>query len=184
MALSNEKDKQLRKRLIEFFRHRNCKFADDLADETLYRLRAKLKALDIPDSNIERYAIGIAKNVWHEGIRNPLNFSDQVEDLKTDKTFQEKSHQPDALKIAATQEQHLLAEAEELCLKKCLKKLPDKERLLILEYYKMDDWNEQAESRKRLMKTMNLSSGTLASKVARIREVLKGCINRCLGIKK
>ncbi|MFN0112100.1 MAG: RNA polymerase sigma factor [Blastocatellia bacterium] len=183
MALSNEKETQLRKRLIEFFRHRNCKFTDDLADETLYRLRAKQDAgTEIPAADIERYAIGIAKNVWHEGIRNPLNFSDPVDDLQSDNAT-EKKLQPKALKREAIQEQQLLDEAEELCLNKCLNKLPNKERRLILEYYK-DGWHEQSENRKRLMKTMDISSGTLASKVARIREILRKCIQRCLGVKK
>lgn len=178
MALSNEQYTQLRNRLMMYFNRRGCAAADDLADETLYRLTAKLAAgVEIAPDDIERYVISIARNIWHETSRNPLNFAEPIEDPQTGKPMEISSHDEESL-------QRLVDEATRKCRDKCLAiKLTEEERHLILEYYK-DDWHEQVESRKRLLKTLNISKGTLGSTASRILEKLETCMKKCLGVHK
>ncbi len=165
---------KLRNRLMVFFNHRGCAFADELADETLDRLAAKLDTgAEIDPNDIERYAIGIAKHVHQEGVRNPLNSAQPIEDTSTGEAIEVGSHDIEVL-------QQLIGQAARRCRNKCLaNNLTDEERGLILEYYK-DDWRQQVESRKRLAATLSLSPEGLRSRASRILKELKACARKCL----
>lgn len=175
MALNQEQYNRLRKRLIMFFDRRGCASADDLADETVFRLLTKLKSsTEDLTVNLEAYALGIAKNVWHENNRNPLHRADTLESQTADQPIEIASQ--NASEIL----RHLLDEAARRCVDLCLnKKLTENERYLILNYFK-DNWHEQAESRKRLAKELGITPDGLRIKALRILRKLSNCAKKCL----
>ena len=165
---------QLRTRLMVFFSHRGCAFADDLADKTLDRLTAKLDTgAQITPEDIERYAIGIAKHVYQEGRRNPLNSAEPIENPNTGQPIEIRSRDAGAL-------QHLVDGAARRCANKCLSgKLTEEERWLILGYYK-DGWHQQVENRKRMAETLGITADGLRTRAMRILKKLSECAKKCL----
>lgn len=173
--LSKQQYEMLRERLLVFFSRRSRAFADELADETLFRLTVRLSAeAEFPAEDIERYAVGIARNVWHENNRNPLHAAEPVEDSTTGEASPfVSSHDVAALS-------GLLEEAARRCAKKCLaKQLTVEERALILGYFK-DDWHEQVKARKRLAGSLNLTDEGLRARAMRILKKLSTCAKKCL----
>lgn len=174
MALNQEQYNRLRKRLIMFFDRRGCPSADDLADETLFRLLAKLQSgAEASTLNLEAYALGIAKNVWHENNRNPLHTADSLENPTTGQPLEIPSHDHEVL-------WHLTDEALRRCVNRCLgNKLTEDERRLILNYFK-DNWREQVKNRKRLAEELGMTDVGLRVKVMRILRKLNACTTKCL----
>jgi RNA polymerase sigma factor (sigma-70 family) len=165
---------QLRNRLMMFFNHRGYGPADHMADETLDRLAAKLVAgAELGPGDFERYAVGIARNVWQESGRKPLNSAEPIEDPQTSKTIEIRAPNTEPL-------QRLVDQAIRKCKDKCLSEiLTEQERWLILEYYK-DDWHDQVESRKRIAETLGISADGLRTRSMRILKKLNECARKCL----
>lgn len=174
--MNNEQHGKLRQRLMVFFNNRNPQLADELADETIFRLIKQLKAgLGIPPGEFEAYSVGIAKNVWLECLRrSPLNSAEPIESADS-QPIEIVSRNTEALS-------RLESEAIRKCVNNCLGRLKADDRLLILEYFK-DNWNEQKESRKRLSRQFGLESSSLTNKAWSILRKLNKCVKECLGEK-
>lgn len=157
-AKRGEAYERLRFRLVTFFAHRNCRFPEELADEVINRTILKISGTSI--ENKLGFCYGIAKNVFLESLRK------------------EKSHQ-NIDEVVVADKPPMEEEAGHACLDKCLKKLPDESRRLILEYYS-EEKQAKIDLRQRLMENLALSQAALRMKVMRIRDKLRGCIEDCI----
>ena len=157
----------IRKGLIRFFRFRGCNDPHTLADETINRVALKVSTFD-SSKNVKTitYFYGFASNVFLEysrttGKREVSLESEDFQPWQNSKT-------PDDL-----------SNAECDCLENCLSTLPPKERALIVDYYAKDK-SEIFEQRSKLAEELNLKKPALHTKVFRIKNVLRNCIEACL----
>ena len=158
--VAGQKYEKIRQRLIRVFIGRGCFEAEELADKTLNRVIGKVP--QIADGYVGeplRYCYGVATKVHLEWLR----------ERKKLQTLQ----LPDDDKDVAALEVH------SECLETCLKKLPDEQHQLIVEYYK-EDKNAKIENRRKLAEKHGISSNALQVKASRIRNQLKNCLHDCL----
>jgi RNA polymerase sigma factor (sigma-70 family) len=155
---AGRKYEDIRRRLIRMFMHRGCTTAEDLADETITRVARKMQEVKVsynPGDDPTLYFYGVARNVFREYVkRRPEPVPpppDEVEDI---------TPQYD-------------------CLEKCLQHLPERNRELILEYYKSEE-GPKIENRKKLADRFGLALNALRIRTHRIRTELKKCVLECL----
>lgn len=162
-----EKYEELRLKLVKSFVWKGCveASADELADETLDRIAAKL-AQGEQIQSVNAYAAQVARFVWLEFSRK------RKEDARGD----------DLPEIAVEPETIDEPDLRLACLKSCLAEVASSEtdRALIIGYYSSEAGEKNKEARKNLAQKLNLSANTLKVKACRLRERLEKCINECV----
>jgi len=148
----------IRQRLIKYFTCNGCgDQAEDLGDETLDRVAKKLERNEIPEpftGNKALYFLAFAKNIRLENVRKP-------------------KIQPAAPVTPDTTEE------ESQCLEKCAPILASEDRWLAIEYYRFEK-STKVEHHKKLAEKSGLSMAGLRTRIRRIRERLRPCIEECL----
>ena len=154
------KYESIRLRLIKYFTCNGCgDQAEDLGDETFDRVAKKLERGEIPEpftGNKSLYFLAFAKNIRLENIRKPPEIPPPPP-VPPDKIEEEESE----------------------CLEKCAPILPSDDRWLAIEYYRFEK-STKVEHHKKLAKKFGLSLPGLRTRIRRIRERLRPCIEECL----
>jgi DNA-directed RNA polymerase specialized sigma24 family protein len=152
-----QKYEAVRTRLIKIFSCRGCGEADDLADETINRVIAKLQ--DIVDNYVgdpALYFYGVANKVYLEYLRRrPVVEAPPLRESSDD------------------------IEAEYACLEKCMGQLPQESRRLVLEYYQ-DEKRAKIERRRKLAEELGIAVNALRIRAHRIRQQLQQCVQVCV----
>lgn len=150
---------RLRFRLNNFFGNRNCRFADELTDETINRVILKIDAETI--ENKMAFVYGFAKNIYLESLRKERKHLN-IDDLK----IPEKSSETET-------------DFSSECLEKCLNELSAENRELILCYFSE---NKQAkiDLHKQLSAKLKLTQTALRMKILRLKQKLKICLQECM----
>jgi len=150
------KYEQIRSRLIKFFTGRGCIDPEELADETINRVTSKLTEIQKEfTGDPALYFYGVAKLVYMEYLRR-------------------KTPQPQSAPIDSVR-----AELEYSCLERCIARLSEEDRALLLKDYGAKG-QTQAERRKALADELGVTLNALRIRVYRIRTVLKECIEKCI----
>ena len=156
---SGEEYLRLRFRLTTFFANRNCRFGDDLADETINRVCQKIGQVEV--ENKLAFVYGFAKNVFFESLRK------------------EKDHLDiDQLNIAANQAEEFDDPVAD-CLDKCLKKLSVTDRILVLDYFS-EEKQAKIDLHKQIAESLKMTQTALRMKIMRLKQKLRICVNECL----
>ena len=164
-----QKYEEMRQKLIGYFDRRNCRFPEDLADETLNRVAQKLaEQQSIDNLTPAQFCFIKAKQVLHEYWRRPAQ---KEVTLTTDPSDQ---HLFEADSIDA--HEHRMD-----CLDRCLQTLARPDYDLILRYY-LGEERVKIDNRQQLAKTLGISSKTLVVRAVRIRKKLEECVERCIGV--
>lgn len=150
----------LRRKLIRFFEMRQAVSPEDLADEVLDRLVAKLDSLP-PGTAVASFAYGIARLVALEHGRQRA----RIEPIEEFHSYTESLTD----RRSAAQE----------CLERCLSATDQPSRTLVLEYY-AEDKIAKAEARQELAHKLKLSVNALRIRAMRIRDKLEKCVHQCL----
>lgn len=149
----------IRLRLIKYFLCNGCgDQAEDLGDETFDRVAKKLDRGEIPEpftGNKRLYFLAFAKNIRLESIRK----------------------QPELPPPPPSPPDN--AEDEGVCLEKCAPMLPSEDRWLAIEYYRCEK-STKVEHHKKLAQKFGLTLAGLRTRIHRIRERLRPCIEECL----
>lgn len=151
----------MRFRLITFFAHRNCRFAEDLADETINRVCLKIGGEDV--LNKSAFIYGFAKNVYLESLRN------------------EKNHQNIDEVIVASKDDNSEKDLSGDCLEKCLNELVREDHELILEYFS-EEKQAKIDSHRQLSAKLRTTQNALRMRIVRIKGKLRNCVEQCLAI--
>ncbi|MCA1565910.1 MAG: hypothetical protein LC803_09785 [Acidobacteria bacterium] len=155
---AGEKYEEIRRRLIIIFLNRQCKEAEDLADETINRVAKKVSGLK--DSYVgepARYFYGVAKKVlmeYNRKSRRPLQSPPPVASRSELEPYLE-------------------------CLDECLAQLEPASRELILRYYQGQK-QAKISSHKEMGERLRLKAGALRARTRRIRVKLEKCVLECL----
>lgn len=166
---AGEKYEEIRNGLIRFFRYRGCPDPSSLADETINRVAAKISENNnMLEEGSVNYFYGFAINVYHEYYRMELKKEVQ---LTPELPFEAENSSPENENKSGA------------CLEECMAKLlqPD-EKKLILKYYSKDK-SAKFELRKNMAEKLGINVGTLHTRVHRIKNTLKKCIENCINEK-
>ena len=150
------KYEQIRSRLIKIFTGRGCVDPEELADETINRVTRKIK--DIKNEftgDPALYFFGVAKMLFLEYMRRK---PPQTPPPPTDSAR---------------------AELEYRCLERCIDRLSEDDRSLLLREYGAKG-QTQVERRKALADELGISLNALRIRVYRVRIALKECIEKCI----
>jgi DNA-directed RNA polymerase specialized sigma24 family protein len=151
---------EIRRRLVKLFTCRGCGEPEALADETIDRVVKRLKEIEASYTGDRAlYFYGVANKVYLEYLRRrtpapppPPAPSDDVDDE---------------------------AEREYACLDRCMERLPDANRELILRYYE-EEKGAKIDQRRRLAENLGIALNALRIRAHRIRAVLQECVEDCL----
>jgi DNA-directed RNA polymerase specialized sigma24 family protein len=157
-ARAGEEYERLRLRLFNFFSQRNCGFVDELADETINRVMAKVSEERI-ESKIA-YCYGVAKNIYRETLRKQRSHVD-IDDVT----------------IAAAEPYEPSIPSE--CLDKCLEELPFDCRKLLLDYFSGSP-QEKIALHLQIATRMKMTQTALRMRVYRCKEKLRCCVEECM----
>ena len=160
---------EIRQGLIRYFRFRGCSEEDILADETMNRVASKVLNFT-SDKNVEtiNFFYGFARNIYREYLlrrRREVEFNPTLN-----------------YNLSNYQEKFDIEEERHKCLENCLKKLPETDGKLIVQYYS-EKKTAKIKLRRKMAEDLESSPGTLHTKVYRIRNTLKKCIHKCLNRK-
>ena len=162
---AGEKYEKIRDGLVRFFRFHRCGDPLALADETINRVANKVSAFTVNEKiKTISFFYGFAKKILLEYKSETAGKEIQIE-----------PGLPLKDKYAFNSEENL----EFDCLEKCLAELPTDERKMVINYYSKDK-SAKFEFRKKMAEKMNMRTGTLHTKVHRIRRGLRKCIENCL----
>ena len=160
---------EIMRKLVFFFAGRRCANPEDLAMETVLRVAAKCREVDV-SSYADRvgYFFGVARNVVHEEHRSALRESRALESFLRE--ISRTPADPDAWKQA---------EAAQSCLEHCVATLPDHARKLILRYYS-NQGAAKVTAHRALADELGKSVNALRIEAHRIRKTLEQCVFGCL----
>jgi RNA polymerase sigma factor (sigma-70 family) len=158
-----ERFQHIRRVLIKIFECRACGDAEDLADETIDRVVAKVPAV-VPSysGDPSLYFYGVARHVIQEYKRRPKNALLQEE------------------AASATAENADSSEIEFKCLDDCLQTLGERERDFILRYYSYDGPSLKSAIRRDVAKQLGLTIANMRIRAFRIRAKLHDCVEDCV----
>jgi len=164
---AGSKYEAIRLRLIKIFTCRGCPVAEELADETINRVTARV--LDVASDyqgDPAHYFYGVSHKVHQEYLRK---LPAQQINLETDA----------ANSSIATASLADDIESEYQCLEGCLDHLPTENRDLVVQYYQQER-QAKIEHRKRLAQEFGIAVNALRIRAHRIRLELQRCVQDCL----
>ncbi len=159
----------IRLRLIKIFTCRGCQDAEELADESINRVIARIAEIaDGYQGDPAPYFYGVAQKVFLEDSRKkhgPL------------------AHVPiDYSTVRLTTPAVVLAEdiePEYRCLEQCLERLQPENRDMVVRYYQQDR-QAKIDHRKLLASELGIAVNALRLRAHRIRLILHRCVLDCL----
>lgn len=169
-AVAEAKCLELRRKLVVFFAARGCSEAEDLAVDTLLRVAARCRDVDVTGfGDRTGYFYGVARNVLHEWQRRETTDAEHREAFRSEwlrlpVTGAASWDEPD------TARRHLA---------RCLAALTERARRLILSYY-AEDRSAKIEHHRAMAVEFGRSVNSLRIEVHRIRKAVRECVNERL----
>jgi DNA-directed RNA polymerase specialized sigma24 family protein len=146
----------IRRRLVAIFTSRGCHEAEDLADETINRVTAKVHEIaEGYTGEPALYFYGVASRVHLEYLRRP------------------------APKPPPVPRPTAEVELEHECFEHCIGRLPAAQRELVLRYYRGVK-RAKIDHRKQLAEELGIALNALRIRAHRIRAALQKCVRDCL----
>lgn len=165
----------LRQKLVSFFRWRGAAMPDELADETLDRVVARLgDGVDIGTAGPGGYAHGVAIRVLQEHWRAPQRKSASLEDVPET----QRPVVPDIETARSDRARRIAGERRAACSEGCLAKLPDETRQLLIRYH-AGGGGTRIAARRELAAAMAVPLNALRIRVHRLRQALVACVAAC-----
>ena len=166
---AGNKYEAIRLRLIKIFTCRGCQAAEELADETINRVIARI--VEIADGyrgDPALYFYGVAQKVFLEYSR---------------KAHGPQAHVPlDYAAVSLSTQGVVLVEdfePEYSCLEQCLERLLPENRDLVVRYYQQER-QAKIDHRKMLASELGIAVNALRLRAHRIRLTLQRCVLDCL----
>lgn len=143
--------------LVRTFASRRCHEAEDLADETMFRVARKTRTLKKFVGDFALYIYRVGSFIYREWVRRQID------------PPREPPQPPPPPDEEALD-----------CLDQCLDTLPADDREISVEYYKFSG-RERIDNRKKLADKFGLSANALRIRALKLRALLKACVEKCLG---
>lgn len=141
--------------LVRMFASRRCHEAEDLADETMFRVARKTRTLEKFVGDFALYIYRVGRFIHLEWLRR-------------------NQPPPDPPPPPPPPDEDALT-----CLDECLARLPGDDREISVEYYRHGG-RERIDNRKRLAEKFGLSANALRIRALKLRALLRECVEECL----
>jgi RNA polymerase sigma factor (sigma-70 family) len=159
------------RKLTCFFAGRGCRDPEDLAVTTALRVAARCGSVDSAGfADPTGYFYGVAKNVLHEAQRDALRDARHIETLRAEFV-------PVVVPDPRAWRQK---EAVQRCLDRCMAKLSERPRKLLLAYYAREG-REKIEEHRSLADEFGKSVNALRIEIHRTRKTVRECVFACVG---
>jgi DNA-directed RNA polymerase specialized sigma24 family protein len=166
---AGNKYEAIRLRLIKIFTCRGCSEAEELTDETINRVSARVNEVaGSYTGDPALYFYGVSQKVHLEYLRKCRK---RKAELDIDSTVGPRN--TSTVSLADN------IEPQYQCLERCLDHLPRDNRKLVLEYYQQER-HAKIEHRKLLATELGIAVNALRIRAHRIRLVLQQCVHECL----
>jgi RNA polymerase sigma factor (sigma-70 family) len=166
---------EMRRRLRDYFGRKNCRTADDLADETLTRVARRLHEEGITSADTPaRYCYIVARFVFLEHLR------EAKARLSATQVSADIAPQPWTSPATDAEEADGRRDALHDCLQQCLQELDSLNRRIITRYY-VGSARVKIDNRRELAESLGLSVNALTVRACRIRARLEACVRKCAG---
>jgi DNA-directed RNA polymerase specialized sigma24 family protein len=165
---AGRKYEEIRVRLIKIFTCRGCSEAEELADETINRVVAKIGDIAADyEGDCTPYFCAVSQKVYLEYLRKvrARQADIAVEDLG-------------GLSFPAMSVANDIEPVYE-CLEHCLDHLPPPNRKLVVQYYQQEK-HAKIENRQRLAMELGIAVNALRIRAHRMRRALRECVRNCL----
>jgi DNA-directed RNA polymerase specialized sigma24 family protein len=160
---AGESYETLRRNLVQLFIWRGCRDPESDADETINRVIRKIdEGEEVRD--IIAYAHGVARRLLLEIFKRQEREQIGIDELAP---------------LVAQPDGQDDDENGVLCLRRCLNRLPEESRQLIVLYYQGEK-SAKIENRKRLAESLRITLNALRYRAFDLRQRLQGCIERCI----
>lgn len=169
---------ELREKLIYLYAWRGCDFPEELADEAMDRVGAKLQqGLEIQAPDPFRYIKGVAHLVFKETLRERKRRQKILEhEAWRENARQRREIEDGGWRSSAGSS---LQEARLACLAKCLEGRSPEDRRLIVRYHRGEK-RARIENRKQMAAELGIQLNVLRVRASRIRLKLESCARKCL----
>jgi DNA-directed RNA polymerase specialized sigma24 family protein len=161
-----------RRALLDFFRHKGCKHAEECADATIDRVVEIIAGGRMGErKDAVSYLLRVAHFVRLEYLRNPASLIGDPGELKADDPQEDENEE--------------LSQRREDCMQNCLQNLPPESRDLVTRYYEIRTASERANTKVKRLEALAQSyqktANALRIEVHRLRaEKLKPCLENCV----
>lgn len=153
----------IRRRLVRLFEWRGFSSPEDLVDETFNRVARRIReGIEVRSTDPYGYFCGVAHLLSKEVARRAAR-----ERVAVEREIWPSVYVADELE----------ADDRLACLRQCLAKLPNDQRLLVLRYHQEDD---HIRSRQTLSQDLGIPMNALRIRVHRIRRKLDDCVRSFL----
>jgi len=158
---------QLRQRLLTIFTYRHCAHPEDLADETMDRVARRLLEMGerFEGSDPARFVFGVAWNVARESFHRNRDLP-----LPGGWDMADSSGPADETDDGSR---------EASCLERCLARLADADRRLVLRYFQ-EEKRAKITERSALARELRISPNALRLRIHRLSQQLRDCVGDCL----
>jgi DNA-directed RNA polymerase specialized sigma24 family protein len=153
---------RLRQRLIGYFTFNGCVEAEDLADETIDRVCARMQ-----------------QGEWIERIGAYAHRTASLLLLEAQRRRQRERRAFAGLLLRRPDDSQAALEVQARCVDACLDRLAPSERELVLAYYRRDG-QAKIDGRKLLADRLGINADALRLRVLRLRRKLEACLRLCL----
>jgi RNA polymerase sigma factor (sigma-70 family) len=161
------KYEEIRRKLVVLFRMRGCSASEELTDETIDRTaRALLKPEFSFEGSPIAYFRGVARNVYLEWLRRERRMIQEPIEDSNEPAVQPGTDDPQLEKRFA-------------CLDRCLERLPEERRELLLSYYQGEK-RSKIHQRQQLAAAEGAGMNALRLQVFRMRRIVRTCVETCI----
>lgn len=168
---ASQKYEELRRSLVKFFDWNRSLRAEELADETLNRVAAKLKTEEI--QSVHPYALSVARYVLLEDFKK----------YRREASIEDICGGIDSIVSRENMEREIVERIDQqimnACLRDCRSKLRPADSVFVIAYYGADG-EKQKVHRERLARTEVMTMTALRTRANRLRDKLEQCVIRCL----
>ena len=165
---------EMRRRMVAYFDRKNVSTPDELADETLKRVAARLEEEGITESDSPaKYCYIVARFVFMEHLRARQKSEALLDGLRR----QAEGYRSDSPEAAEKKD---VKELMLNCLEQCTDKLEPLHREIITRYY-VGKERIKIENRRALAESLGITQNALSIRACRIRDKLEACVRQCIG---
>ena len=162
---AGQKYEGVRLKLLKYFHWCGAVAPDMDADETINRVARKIQEGENV-YNLNAYIYGVAKLVNAESLKLRVRNEQIADDVHEFEAAPEPEDDPDAAR-------------RRNCFDRCLQRLPERSREIILGYYQYDK-GEKIDHRKKLAAKLGVTLNALRITAYRTRTSLETCVKQCV----
>lgn len=166
-VIGARKYEEIRGKLVVLFRMKGCSAPEELTDETIDRTaRALLKPEFSFEGSPIAYFRGVARNVYLEWLRKERRL---VQESLEDGNEPAVHPHGDGMQV----------EKQFACLERCLERLPEERKELLLGYYHGEK-RSKIHQRQQLAAAEGAGMNALRLQVFRLRRIVRHCVETCI----